>query len=74
MVDRKTLLKQHVDKGKYMNIYEVSFGHKRWGSNWSVENIAVKGFVLAAISKAMRLKKNSKQLYITSVELLAEGK
>lgn len=58
-----------------MRIYEVNFGHRKYGKRWSQESVSVKGYALDAIRRAVKMQNGTgKQLYVESVHLIAEGR
>ena len=55
-----------------MRIYEVNFAHVRYGENWSREKVAVRGFVPAAIKRALSTQNGqARNLRVESVRFLA---
>ena len=55
-----------------MRIYEVHFAHKKHGANWSRRKVAVRGFVLDAIRKALKRENGqARNLRVEEVRLLA---
>ena len=57
-----------------MRIYDVNFGHVRYGENWSRERVSTRGYAPEAIAKAMKrpeVRKFNGRLRVVSVELVA---
>lgn len=59
---------------KLIRLYEVSFAHRRHGTNWAWSRVAVRGFALAAIRKALsREGRNRRNLRVEEVRLITTG-
>jgi diacylglycerol kinase len=56
-----------------MRMYEVNFAHRTHGKQWSRRIVAVKGYALSAIRKALKQENDLRtRLYVESVHLIAE--
>lgn len=60
---------------KVIRLYEVSFSHKYYGKNWSASCVAVRGFALAAIKKALSWEGSDRRnLRVEEVRLIGMEK